>query len=211
MSVTDPVQNQADVVEAASLPQQSSSNRGCFILDPARVGEGSWYVAHSISGREYQTAHTLAQRAVSVNLTDRIFEILVPTQEKIVVSNGRKRKVQERLFPGYIMIRMILDDDSWHLVADTSGVTGFVGVGDRPNPLPDEEAASILRFGQMEALKFEASFEMGDGVKIKDGPFTDFLGKVNAIDNEKGRVNVLVNVFGRETPLELDFTQVERL
>jgi len=187
------------------------SNRSSVVINKNKDGEGEWYVVHSISGREHQAAHTLVQRIRSLGMEDRIFEVLVPTQEKIVISGGRKRKVQERLFPGYVLLRMIMDDDAWHAVRETSGIVGFVGVGEHPLPLLQEEADSILRFSKMEALKFEAKFEVGDGVKIKDGPFTDFLGKVESIDNEKGKVNVLVNVFGRETPLELDFVQVERL
>jgi len=210
MSDTDQANNTSETKQP-SKQDGSFSKRSSLLVNPNKPGEGFWYITHSISGREYQTAHTLVQKIQSLGLDDRVFEILVPTQEKIVVSSGRKRKIQERLFPGYIMIRMVLDDDTWHAVSDTSGVTGFVGIGDRPQPLPEEEAQSILRFGEMEALKFEAAFELGDGVKIKDGPFTDFFGKVESIDNDKGKVNVLVNVFGRETPLELDFVRVERL
>jgi len=172
---------------------------------------GSWYVLHTYSGHENKVAITLKERVKSMGLESRIQEVLVPSQDKIVISEGKKRTVKERLFPGYILIKMDLDDETWHVVRSTSGITGFVGAGNKPNPLPPKEVESIMKFMKMGAPKFEAKFNIGDGVKIIDGPFTDFIGKVDGLDEEKGKVTVLVSVFGRETPVELDFMQVSPL
>lgn len=193
-------QAQALVEENEIEPEISASHPGA-----------SWYVIHTYSGHENKVAITLKQRVVSMALEEKVFNILVPTQEKIVISEGKKRTVEEKLFPGYILINMILNDETWHAVRSTSGVTGFVGTGDKPSPLPENEVKSIIKFMKMEAPKFEAKFNLGDGVKIIDGPFSDFIGKVDALDEEKGKVTVLVSVFGRETPVELDFLQVSPL
>jgi transcriptional antiterminator NusG len=170
-----------------------------------------WYVIHTYSGHEGKVASTLQQRAASFNLADKIHQILVPTQEKIVINEGKKRKMDERLFPGYVMVNMLMNDNTWFLVRSTAGVTGFVGAGDRPTPISEAEVNSILKFVAMEAPKFEAKFREGDSVKIIDGPFADFVGAVNEVNEDQGKVKVLVSVFGRETPIELDFLQVTPL
>ncbi len=170
-----------------------------------------WYVVHTASGHENKVATTLRQRIEASGLEDQIAEILVPTQSKIVIESGKKKEVQERLFPGYVLIKMELNDTTWQVVRNTAGVTGFVGIGAKPTPLPEKEVKAILKFMKMEAPKFEAKFTVGESIKIIDGPFTDFLGKVEEIDDEKGKVKVLVSIFGRETPVELDFLQVSQL
>lgn len=170
-----------------------------------------WYVVHTASGHENKVAETLRQRIDASGLQDKISKVLVPTQNKIVVEGGQKKEVAERLFPGYVLVRMELDDATWPAVRHTAGVTGFVGVGAKPTPLPENEVESILKFMKMEAPKFEAKFTVGESVKIMQGPFADFIGKVEAMDEEKGKVKVLVSIFGRETPVELDFLQVSRL
>lgn len=170
-----------------------------------------WFVVHVNSGHENKVASTLKQRAVMTGLTDRITQVLIPTQSKIVISEGRKRNIEERLFPGYLLVQMDLDDLTWHTVRNTTGVTGFVGTEGKPTPLSEAEINSIIKFTEMEAPKYEAKFSLGDSVKIIDGPFTDFMGKVDEVDNEKGKVKVLVSIFGRETPVELDFLQVSPL
>jgi len=175
------------------------------------LGEARWYIVHTASGHEKKVAAALQQRVKSFGMEELIPEVLIPTQEKIVISDGRKKAVRERLFPGYVMVKMILTNDTWVVVRNTAGVTGFVGAGGRPTPLPQSEVAAILQFTKMEAPKLEVTFEEGETVKIIDGPFTDFLGKVDEIDREKGKVKVLVSIFGRETPVELDFLQVSRL
>lgn len=175
------------------------------------TNEARWYIIHTYSGHEAKVAEALRQRVESFKMQDLIQEILVPTQEKVVISDGKKKKVRERLFPGYVMIKMNLTNDTWAVVRNTTGVTGFVGAGARPTALPKTEVDAILRFTKMEAPKLEVSFKEGETVKIIDGPFTDFLGKVEEIDEDKGKVRVLVSIFGRETPVELDFLQISRL
>ena len=175
------------------------------------VAELHWYVVHTYSGHEQKVADALKQRLEAFGLKEQITEILVPTQEKIVIDAGKKKTIRERLFPGYVMVRMILTDETWGVVRNTTGVTGFVGAGAKPTPLPPHEVDAILKFTKLEAPKFELKFKVDETVKVIDGPFTDFLGKVDEIDEEKGKVKVLVSVFGRETPIELDFLQVSRL
>lgn len=170
-----------------------------------------WYVVHTYSGHEQKVADTLKQRVEAAGLKDQIPEVLVPTQEKIVIDAGKKKTIRERIFPGYVMVKMIVSNEIWGLVRNTTGVTGFVGARARPTPLPDHEVEAILKFTKMEAPKFEMRFKEGETVKIIDGPFMDFLGKVDEIDEEKGKVKVLVSVFGRETPVELDSLQVSQL
>jgi transcriptional antiterminator NusG len=170
-----------------------------------------WYVVHTYSGHENKVAITLKQRASSLGFLDRVFKVLIPTQKKIVVSEGKKREVAEHILPGYVVILMKLSDEVWHLVRSTRGVTGFVGIGTSPTPLPESEVRTLMKFMRMEAPKFEARYSVGDGVKIIDGPWKDFMGKVDEVNEEQGRVKVLVSVFERETPMELEFGQVTAL
>lgn len=136
---------------------------------------------------------------------------MVPQKKKIVVSEGKKKTVDERLFPGYVLVLMEVNDITWHVVRGIKGVTGFVGTGNTPTPLPESEVMALMNFMDVEEPTFEAKFMVGDAVKILEGPFADFLGKVEEVSEEQGKVKVLVNVFGRETPVELDFTQVVNL
>lgn len=177
---------------------------------PAK-NQGSWYVIHTYSGREHRVAETLMQRVKTMSLKDKVLEVLVPTQNKIKIQRGKKETVKEKMFPGYILVRMVLDDNSWLVVRTTQGVTGFVGVGEKPTALPDKEVKAIKDFMKMKAPKYKASFSVGEAVKIIEGPFADFLGTVEEIDEEKGRVKVLVSIFGRETPVELDLLQVGKI
>lgn len=176
-----------------------------------KTKEKQWFVIHTYSGHEQKVAAALRQRIDSIGLSDQITDILIPTRDKVVISEGKKRKVTERLFPGYILVRMVLNDITWPAVRGTTGVTGFVGIGGQPTSLLEKEVESIMKFMKIAVPKFEATFNVGDTVKIIEGPFTDFLGKVDAMDEEKGKVRVLVSIFGRETPVELDFMQVTRL
>jgi len=170
-----------------------------------------WYVVHTASGHENKAASTLRQRIKASELQEQIAEVLVPTQNKIVIEGGKKKEIQERIFPGYVLVKMDLNDDTWGVVRNTAGVTGFVGIGAKPTPLPKKEVKAILKFMKMEAPRFEAKFTIGDSVKIIEGPFADFLGKVEELDEERGKVKILVSIFGRETPVELDFLQVSPL
>ncbi len=177
-----------------------------------KVSENAhWYVVHTYSGHEKKVGLTLKQRAEALGHLDKIFKVMIPTQEKIVVSEGKKRKVDERIYPGYILVQMDMNDDVWYLVRSTRGVTGFVGTGNNPTPLHEAEVKALMKVMTMDTPKFEAKFSVGDSVKIVEGPFNDFLGKIDEVNEEQGKVKVLVSVFGRETPVELDFTQVKSL
>lgn len=172
---------------------------------------GLWYVVHTYSGHENKVATTLKQRVETMGLKHKIFDIVVPTRNMVVVRHGKKEEITEKIFPGYILVKMILEDDSWLAVRTTTGVTAFVGAGNKPTPISDKEVAAILKFMKMEAPKYKTSFSVSEAVKIVDGPFADFLGTINEIDEEKGKVKVLVSIFGRETPVELDFLQIKKL
>lgn len=170
-----------------------------------------WYVVHTYSGHESKVSATLKQRIESEKLQEKILEILVPTQNKIEIREGKKNNVVEKLFPGYILIYMVLDDITWLAVRTTPGITGFVGTSTKPTPLPEEEVATIRKFMQLEAPKFKTTFAQGEAVRITDGPFSEFLGTISEIDEGRGKLKVLVSIFGRETPVELDFLQVAKL
>lgn len=170
-----------------------------------------WYVVHTYSGHENKVATTLKQRVETMRLTHKIFDIVVPTRNIVTVKHGKKADAVEKIFPGYILVKMVLDDDSWLAVRTTPGVTAFVGAGNKPTPISEKEVEAILKFMKMEAPKYKTSFSVGEAVKIIDGPFADFLGTVNEMDDEKGKVKVLVSIFGRETPVELDFLQIKKL
>lgn len=172
---------------------------------------GKWYVIHVKTGYESRVKKALEQRIISLNVEDRIFEIVIPVRDIVVIKKGKKSKVTEKVFPGYLLMKMILDDDSWLVVRTTEGVTGFVGAGLKPTPINDKEVEAIMKFIQQEQPKFKAKFSAGEAVKIIDGPFSDFLGTIEAIDEERGKVRVLVSIFDRETPVELDFLQVSKL
>ena len=190
---------------------RTNPEKGIIKIAESINPDAKWYVVHTYSGHENKVAIALKQRVESYDYQEKICQILVPTQEKIVISEGKKRKVDEKIFPGYILVSMVMSDDTWHVVRSTTGVTGFVGTGTTPTALPEAEVKSILKFMKMEAPKFEAKFSVGDSVKIVDGPFTDFLGKVDEVNEDAGKVKVLISVFGRETPMELDFLQVTPL
>ncbi len=171
-----------------------------------------WYVVHTYSGHENKVSTALKQRVESEHLEHKIFDVLVPTQEKIEIRGGKKATVKEKIFPGYILVKMILDDSSWLAVRTTQGVTAFIGMGNKPTPIPDQEVRGIVKFmTQGAAPTFGDVFLVDDTVKIIDGPFAEFIGKVDSVDKEHGKVRVLVSIFGRETPVELDFLQVTKL
>jgi transcriptional antiterminator NusG len=177
----------------------------------ANEKKAKWYVIHIQSGYEQKTKQALEQRIKSLGVEDKIFDVVIPMREVVTVKKGKKTKQKEKVFPGYILVKMILDDDSWLVVRTTEGVTGFVGAGLKPTPISEKEVEAIMKFVQQEQPKFKAKFSVGEAVKITQGPFADFLGTIEAIDEERGKVRVLVSIFGRETPVELDFLQVAKL
>jgi transcriptional antiterminator NusG len=199
---------------AGVFTERGSGNKaisGHIVVNEAQHPKSQWYVVHTYSGHEGRVAQTLVQRVQALGLENRVFEILIPTQEKIQIKGGRKSKVNEKIFPGYMLIRMILDDDTWLATRTTQGITGFVGTGSKPTPISAAEVKTIRKFTQVAAPRFKTKFTRNEAVKIMDGPFTDFLGTVDTIDEERGKLKVLVSIFGRETPIELDFLQVQKI
>ncbi len=182
-----------------------------IIITPTDNPAAHWYVVHTYSGHEHKVALTLTARVKTMNLENKVFELLVPTQDKIKIHHGKKETVKEKLFPGYMLVKMIVEDDSWLAVRTTQGITGFVGMGNKPTPLPETEVNTIMKFMAQAAPKYKAAFSIGEAVKIIEGPFADFLGTVDKLDEGKGKVRVLVSIFGRETPVELDFLQVAKI
>jgi transcriptional antiterminator NusG len=171
----------------------------------------AWYVVHTYSGYENRVKANLEHRIKTMDMEHKIFQVVVPTEDEIEVKGGQRRTVARKVFPGYVLVQMLLDDSSWYVVRNTSGVTGFVGTGAQPTPLEEQEVDQILKQMRAEAPRIKVGFTPGQSVRIVDGPFTDFIGVVDNISKEKGKVRVLVSFFGRETPVELDFLQVERL
>jgi transcriptional antiterminator NusG len=193
------------------MDEASSKAINHIVITETDNPKARWYVVHTYSGHETKVAETLVQRVKSMKLEEKVLEILIPTQNKILIKQGQKSTVKEYIFPGYMLIKLILEDDSWLAVRTTPGVTSFIGMGNKPTPLPPQEVASIQRFMKQAAPKFKTSFTVGEAVRITDGPFTDFLGQVDSIDESRGKVTVLVSIFGRETPVELDFLQVSKI
>ncbi len=182
-----------------------------IVISDSENKKARWYVVHTYSGHENKVAETLKQRTETLNLTGKILSVLIPTQEKIQIKRGQRKTVNEKIFPGYMLVQMELTDDSWLAVRTTQGVTGFVGVGNKPTPLPKHEVEAIKKYMSQAAPQYKADFVEGEAVRIVDGPFNDFLGTVNSIDEAKGKVEVLVNIFGRETPVALDFLQIKKV
>lgn len=173
--------------------------------------DAEWYVIHTYSGYENKVKTNLEHRIESMGAGDQIFQVVIPTEDEIEIRDGQRRTVQKKVFPGYVLVQMLLTDYSWHVVRNTPGVTGFVGSGSKPTALLPDEVKQILKAMRREAPKIKVSFSRGERVKVVDGPFTDFIGLVDDINLEKGKVKVMVSFFGRETPVELDFLQVMRV
>jgi len=203
-----------DVAEAQVEVEEMSEAEAEDELEKADVeipADGrAWYVIHCYSGYEAKVRHNLEQRIETMQMQDQIFQVVVPTEDEIEVRDGKRRVVERRVFPGYILVQMLLNDDSWYVVRNTPGVTGFVGMGNEPTPLRSEEVQGIMKRMEAEAPKIKVTFRQGQKVHIIDGPFNEFIGVVDEIDMERAKVRVLVSFFGRETPVELDFLQVEK-
>lgn len=198
----------AEMAELAKVAEEQA-------LEEAELGEPEddreWYVIHCYSGREQKVKHKLESRIRSLGMEDKVFQVVVPTEDEMELRQGERRTVERRIFPGYLLVQMILDDESWYVVRDTPGIIGFVGMGERPTPLRPAEVSSIMERMEAEAPKIKVSFEPGEKVRIIDGPFDGFIGMVDEIDMERATVHVMVSFFGRETPVELDFLQVEKV
>lgn len=170
-----------------------------------------WYVLHTYSGYEENVARNLKQRIESMDMEDKIFNVLIPTENRIRIKNGKRRIVTEKIFPGYVLVEMVVTDDSWYVVRNTPNVTGFVGSGTTPTPISEEEVKALLQRMGVAEPKYKIDVEAGTPVRITDGPFKEFEGKVAEVDEGRGKIKVLVSMFGRETPVELDFLQVKKL
>jgi transcriptional antiterminator NusG len=207
---TAPAGNSAS--KPAPKPARRSETQIPADLPPVDVAvEGpAWYVIHCYSGYENKVRHNLEQRIETMGMKDKIFDVVIPTQEEIEVKDGKRRTVERHIFPGYVLVNLALSEDSWYVVRNTPGVTGFVGMGNNPTPLRPEEVAQIVKRMEAEAPTVKVTFKVGERVRIVDGPFNDFRGVVSEIDMERTKVRVMVSFFGRETPVELDFLQVEK-
>jgi len=171
----------------------------------------NWYVLHTYSGYEDNVCRNLRQRIESMGMEDKIFDVMVPKEKKIKIKNGKRKVVEERVFPGYVLVEMIVTDDSWYVVRNTPNVTGFIGSGTTPTPISEIEMSEIKKRMGVKEPKYKIDVSVGDTIKIVDGPFKDFDGKIDSIDEEKGKIKVLVQMFGRETPIELDFLQIKKI
>ncbi|MBI2860616.1 MAG: transcription termination/antitermination factor NusG [Chloroflexi bacterium] len=186
-------------------------------LKPSGAGEApvtenkKWYVIHTYSGHEERVKKNLEQRIKSMDFASEIAQVVVPTEEEIEVKGGQRRTVTRKILPGYVLVEMIMSDQSWNIVRNTPGVTGFVGGGGRPTELAEEEVGKILKQMMAEAPRVKVGFRKGQSVRVTDGPFVDFVGVVDEINESKGKVRVFLSLFGQETPVELDFLQVEKL
>ena len=176
-----------------------------------RAPEKRWYVIHTYSGYEKKVKTNLEHRIESMGMEDKIFQVLVPEEDEIEIRGGQRVTVQKKVYPGYVLVEMVLDPDSWFVVRNTPGVTSFVGSGNRPTPLMEGEVKKILKQMGVEAPKFKLQFTKGQSVRVKDGPFAEFIGTVDEVNPERNKVKVLVSIFGRETPVELDFLQIDKL
>jgi transcriptional antiterminator NusG len=202
LSSEQPVLNEPQIVH-----EDISTTEGM----PESLPEGpAWYVIHCYSGYENKVRHNLELRIETMGMKDKVFDVVVPTQEEIEVRDGKRRTVERHIFPGYVLVNMLVSDESWFVVRNTPGVTGFVGMGNLPTPLRPEEVAQILKRMEADAPTVKVTFKVGERVRIVDGPFNDFRGVVSEIDMERTKVRVMVSFFGRETPVELDFLQVEK-
>ncbi len=212
-----PVDEPGDQVDADLTPVDATENSPLAENpgDASSIGNGedelrAWFVIHCYSGYEKKVRHNLEQRIETMGMKDKIFDVVIPTQEEMEVKDGKRRIIERHVFPGYVLVNMILSEESWYVVRNTPGVTGFVGMGNDPTALRPEEVSQILRRMEADAPHVKVSFKSGERVRIIDGPFNDFRGTVSELDLERNKVRVMVNFFGRETPVELDFLQVEK-
>jgi len=195
----------------APAPEPERPSAAAPAAEPAVDTGRRWYVIHTYSGYENKVKTNLEHRIQSMDMGDKIFQVLVPTEEEIEIKNGKRHPVERKIFPGYVLVEMVMSDDSWYVVRNTPGVTSFVGSGNKPTELTDTEVRAILRQIKLDAPKYKVAFTKGEAVRVTDGPFTDLHGVVDEVNPERNKVKVLVSIFGRETPVELDFLQIEKL
>ncbi|TMC04004.1 MAG: transcription termination/antitermination protein NusG [Chloroflexi bacterium] len=200
-----------EVAAPAPEPEPEKPAGAAPTAEPQADTGRRWYVIHTYSGYENKVKTNLEHRIQSMDMGDKIFQVLVPTEEEIEIKNGKRHPVERKIFPGYVLVEMAMSDDSWYVVRNTPGVTSFVGSGNKPTELTDTEVRAILRQIKLDAPKYKVAFTKGEAVRVTDGPFTDLHGVVDEVNPERNKVKVLVSIFGRETPVELDFLQIEKL
>jgi transcriptional antiterminator NusG len=200
-----------EVEAPAPEPEPERPSAATPTAEPATDTGRRWYVIHTYSGYENKVKTNLEHRIQSMDMGDKIFQVLVPTEEEIEIKNGKRHPVERKIFPGYVLVEMVMSDDSWYVVRNTPGVTSFVGSGNKPTELTETEVRAILRQIKLDAPKYKVAFTKGEAVRVTDGPFTDLHGVVDEVNPERNKVKVLVSIFGRETPVELDFLQIEKL
>ena len=202
------LQRESEAHQAARLSREAPQPDDAYAAE--RITK-QWYVIHTYSGYENKVKANLEHRIESMGVEDEIFQVLVPMEEEIEIKNGQRQTVNKKVFPGYVLVEMVMTDESWYVVRNTPGVTSFVGSGNRPTPLMESEVKKILKQMGVEAPKFKLQFSKGQSVRVKDGPFAEFIGTVDEVNPERNKVKVLVSIFGRETPVELDFLQIDKL
>lgn len=197
--------------EVQTQEKEANKPKPKKFLTLKQSGERSWYVIHTYSGYEDQVTDSLKQRIESMGMQDKVFDVVVPKEKQIEIKNGKRKIVEKKVFPGYVLVDMVVTDDSWYVVRNTPNVTGFIGFGVRPTPMSKEEMDRLKKRMGVEEPKFQVDLSVGDLVKITDAALKGFDGKVEEVDQNKGKVKVLVNMFGRETPVTLDFLQVKKV
>ncbi len=207
-SASSPLNDSAETPVDVGLASEKATSSAPIEDDEEDLSD--WFVIHCYSGYENKVRHNLEQRIETMGMKDMIFDVIIPTQEEVEVKDGKRRTVERRVFPGYVLVNLILTEESWFVVRNTPGVTGFVGMGNLPTPLRPDEVAQIIKRMEADSPMINVTFKVGERVRIVDGPFNDFRGVVADIDMERTKVRVLVSFFGRETPVELDFLQVEK-
>ena len=202
-----------EIDEKKTTDDKSAEEKDIEIIldDSTDSNQKNWYVINTYSGYEDHVRQALQQRIESMDMTDKIFDVVVPKEKKVEIKNGKKKIVEKKIFPGYVLVQMILDEDSWYVVRNTPSVTGFIGFGNKPTALSKDEIGNIQKRMGISEPEFKIDFEEGDSVKIIDGPFKDFDGVISEIDKVRGKIKVLVSMFGRETPVELDALQIKRI
>jgi transcriptional antiterminator NusG len=202
------VKPEMDADELAALDAEIAAQLDAEAQQSGPVSQ--WYVIHTYSGMENKVKRNIEHRAESMGMSERILQVVVPTETEIEIRNGVRREVERRVFPGYVLVNMIMDEDSWYVVRNSPGVTGFVGMGNKPTPLSDSEVEKIMKRIESDQPRLKVTFQLGEQVRIIDGPFAEFSGTVQEIYEDKGKAKVLVSFFNRETPVEVDFLQLER-
>lgn len=199
------------VPSVPSEPSDVAANDAPELVEDEITDSRAWYVVHSYSGMENKVKKNLEHRIESMHVGHKIFQVIVPTEEQIELKEGHRRVVERRVFPGYILVQMVLDDESWYVVRNTPGVTGFVGIGNQPTPLSSDEVDRIMRRIESEEPRVQVDFKVGERVRVTDGAFAEFQGVVDAIDLDRGKARIMISIFGRETPVEVDFLQLQKV